>query len=117
MKRANARTLISQESGQSLIEAAILLPFLLALVLNAINFGHFFFVAINLASRVRTAGEYSVLGEESPTNTALPQPANSRWPPGTVSSGQLDYVSCYSRLAKVRSPWRQAEAESNVKTT
>src|SRR5207244_13548584 len=37
------------ESAQSMTETALLLPILLVLALNTINFGYFFFVAVNLA--------------------------------------------------------------------
>jgi hypothetical protein len=60
------------ERGQSLIETALLLPILLLLAFNAINFGYFFFVAVNLAAAPRTGVEYSIVGSATPHNLPLP---------------------------------------------
>ncbi len=35
----------SRDSGQSIIETLLTLPFLLTVLLNAVNFGYFYFVA------------------------------------------------------------------------
>lgn len=58
-------------SGQSLIETALILPFLLMILLNAINFGYFFLVAINLTSAPRSGVEYSILGYETPAQLSF----------------------------------------------
>jgi Flp pilus assembly protein TadG len=58
--------------GQALIETAILLPFLLFLSFNAINFGYFFYVAINLSSAPRDGATYSIQGFATPEQTDLP---------------------------------------------
>jgi Flp pilus assembly protein TadG len=62
-----------------MIETALLLPILLLLAFNAINFGHFFFVCVNLAAAPRTGVQYSVLGEATPVNIPYPPagPASS----------------------------------------
>jgi len=60
------------DSGQSLIETAFTIPFLLLIALNAINFGYFFFTAINLAAAPRDAVEYSVQGFQTPGQLTLP---------------------------------------------
>lgn len=62
--------------GQSLLETAILAPILIVLLLNALNLGHYFFTAINLVGASRQAAEYSVLGNASIIQTAMPA-ANS----------------------------------------
>ena len=49
-----------------------MLPFVLLLVFNVVNFGYFFLVALNLAAASRTAVEYSVQGFASPAATVLP---------------------------------------------
>lgn len=65
----------SRDSGQSLIETALAVPFLLLIALNAINFAYYFFVAINLAAAPRNAVEYSVQGFATPSQpTSLPSP-------------------------------------------
>ncbi|MBI4166062.1 MAG: hypothetical protein HY508_10060 [Acidobacteria bacterium] len=55
-----------------MIETALLLPILLLLAFNAINFGYFFFVAINLAVAPRTGVQFSIIGEATPVNIPLP---------------------------------------------
>lgn len=60
------------DSGQSLIETALAVPFLLLIALNAINFAYYFFVAINLAASPRNGVEWSVQGFETPAQLALP---------------------------------------------
>ena len=72
MKRASFRRLHRRTQGQSMIETALLLPILLLLAFNAINFGYFFFAAINLAAAPRTGVQYSIIGEATPVNIPLP---------------------------------------------
>ena len=62
----------SRDCGQSLIETALALPFLLLIALNAINFAYYFFVAINLAAAPRNAVEYSVQGFATPGQLDIP---------------------------------------------
>lgn len=59
-------------SGQSLIETAIVLPLLLMVVLNAVNFAYFFLMALNITGASRTSGIYSVMGTATPVSAALP---------------------------------------------
>lgn len=49
--------------GQGLLEAALLLPFLLVIVFNAVNFGYMFFTYLNLATAPRQGAQYSILGD------------------------------------------------------
>lgn len=60
------------DSGQNLIEVALITPFLLLLALNAVNFGYYFFVALNLAAAPRHAIEYGIQGFSTPSETPLP---------------------------------------------
>lgn len=55
--------------GQSLIETAFLLPFLIVIVLNAVNLGYFFFVYLNLATAPRQGAQYSILGGATAVGT------------------------------------------------
>jgi len=59
-------------SGQALVETAIMLPVLMLLVLNVINFGYFFLVALNLTASPRSGVEYSILGFQTPSSLSLP---------------------------------------------
>ncbi|MGH9359899.1 MAG: TadE/TadG family type IV pilus assembly protein [Terriglobia bacterium] len=62
----------SSSSGQSLVEAALLVPVLLALAFNAINFGYFFLVALNVAAAPRSGVEYAIQGFASPSAISAP---------------------------------------------
>jgi Flp pilus assembly protein TadG len=72
MRLRNAH--LKSESGQALVETAVVLPVLLILTFNAINFGYFFIVAVNLAVAPRSGVEYSILGSSTPAGniTGLP---------------------------------------------
>lgn len=59
-------------SGQALVETALLLPMLLMLVFNAVNFGYFFLVALNLGVAPRNGVLYSVAGSATPGTLTLP---------------------------------------------
>src|SRR5580704_8085180 len=59
-------------SGQSLIETALLLPMLLMLLFNAVNFGYFFLIALNMAAAPRSGVAYSIQGYSSPSSGFLP---------------------------------------------
>jgi len=54
---------------------AVVLPFLLILVFNAINFGYFFIVAVNITAAPRSAAEYSILGATTPAGDVPGLPA------------------------------------------
>lgn len=66
-------------SGQALVETALVLPLMLIIVLNAINFGFFFLVALNLTASPRSGAEYAMLGFATPSplteSEPLPGPA------------------------------------------
>lgn len=68
-------------SGQALVETALVLPLMLIVVLNAINFGFFFLVALNLTASPRSGAEYAMLGFATPSplteSEALPGPAST----------------------------------------
>ena len=70
----------SRESGQSLIETALILPLLLLIAFNAINFGYFFFVALNLTSAPRSGVQYAILGYSTPGQLVQPPagPSNNQ---------------------------------------
>ncbi|HET9400809.1 MAG TPA: TadE family protein [Candidatus Acidoferrales bacterium] len=70
--RINRTKLRKNTSGQSLVETAIMLPMLLTLAFNALNFGYFFLIALNLAAAPRSAVEYSVQGPDTPPGLAFP---------------------------------------------
>ena len=63
-----------------------MIPIMLAVVLNALNVGYFFFVTINLTSATRAGAEYAIVGPGSPGTTSYPN-ANT----GTSSVAGLIY--------------------------
>jgi Flp pilus assembly protein TadG len=58
--------------GQSLIETALMMPIVLMLILNAINFGYYFFVTVNLTATARSAVTYAIEGSATPLAGAFP---------------------------------------------
>jgi len=72
MRHASFRNLHLRTHGQSMIETALLLPIMLLLAFNAINFGYFFFVALNLAAAPRTGVQYSIIGFSTPAQLTIP---------------------------------------------
>jgi hypothetical protein len=60
------------QAGQSLVETVLMMPVLLLLLLNAVNFGYFFFTITNLAAAPRAGVEYSIIGAATPAAIALP---------------------------------------------
>ena len=61
-----------RSKGQALVETILLVPLMLLIVLNVINFGYFFVVAVNLAAAPRSGVEYSILGFATPGAFSLP---------------------------------------------
>lgn len=51
-----------RNAGQALVELAIMLPLLLILIANVVNFSGFFFAFIEIANASRSAGDYTVMG-------------------------------------------------------
>ncbi|MBI1982899.1 MAG: pilus assembly protein, partial [Acidobacteria bacterium] len=87
MRRRSILSRLSREAGQSLIETALTLPILLLLAFNAINFGYFFFVALNLTSAPRSGVQYAILGPSTPQQLQYP-------PPGPANSvGSVSYLT------------------------
>jgi hypothetical protein len=68
----NLRKTRAKQAGYNLIETALFLPFLIALLLNAINFGYFYLMALNLSASSRSAVEYSITGQATPGTPQLP---------------------------------------------
>lgn len=84
------RTARNPLRGSSIIELALVLPLLLMIVLNAVNFGHFILVALNLTSSSRSATEYSISGQATPGTLTIPPAA-----PGSSSGCPSYNANCY----------------------
>ncbi len=74
-----------KDSGQALLETAFILPILLMIVLNAVNFAYFFLMALNITSSSRSGGIYSIMGPSTPAAMKLPTAIQV----GTLSSLDL----------------------------
>jgi hypothetical protein len=70
------------EAGQSLLETILVTPLLLLVILNVVNFGYFFMVAVNIAAAPRSGVEYAVVGGETPGSLTLPNAD----PPSNIST-------------------------------
>src|SRR5689334_11511315 len=81
------RALVKPESGQSLVETVLMMPFVLLVLLNAMNFGYFFLMTLNITASPRTGVEYGIMGFETPSAESLPAsgPASGATGPLTVT--------------------------------
>ncbi len=61
-----------RESGQALVETALILPVILVLVLNAVNFAFCYLMVLNITAASRSSAIYSVMGGATPSAKALP---------------------------------------------
>lgn len=52
----------SSENGQAIIEFALLLPFLILLIVNVVNFGAFIYDWITVTNAARTGAQYMIMG-------------------------------------------------------
>ncbi len=66
---------VASVDGEALIEFALILPMVFLLIVNAVNFGAFFFAWITLADSARTGAQYRITGPASVGTTATPTPA------------------------------------------
>jgi hypothetical protein len=88
------------EAGQGLVEVALILPVLLTLILNAVNFGYYFLVALNLSAAPRSGVEYSIQGFETPAQPNPPAAAGSSGTPSSnlASVAYLTYLDVTGAL-------------------
>jgi hypothetical protein len=89
---------VRQSSGQALVETVLLVPLMLLIVLNVINFGYFLLIAVNLAAAPRSGVEYSILGFETPGSLELPDAG----PPSSITS--VSYISQQDLTGAVHAP-------------
>lgn len=101
---AACRTRARCDRGQSLIETAVFLPLLILLIAYAIDFGYFFFVAVNLATATRGAVEYSVQGYNAPGQTSLPAagPMSNTSSVAGLASADLSGLAAYATATSVQ---------------
>jgi hypothetical protein len=90
--------LVRGASGQALVETVLLIPLLLAIILNAVNFAYFFLMALNITSSARSSGLYSIMGDGTPAAIPVP-PAGPATAPNSVS-----YIAYQDLTGAVYSP-------------
>jgi hypothetical protein len=74
------------------------MPLLLLIVLNVVNFGYFFVVAVNLAAAPRSGVEYSILGFATPGTLTLPVAG----PPSSATT--VSYMSQQDLTGAINAP-------------
>jgi hypothetical protein len=94
--------LARNSSGQALIETALILPLLLTIVLNAVNFAFFFLMALNISAASRSSAIYSVMGGATPSTIALPKGG-----PATTTT-TVSYLALQDLTGAVYSPSTKA---------
>lgn len=65
----------SPRSGQALIELALIIPFLLLIIANVVNFGGMFYAAITVANAARHGAQDFIYGSATVKNAAPSTPA------------------------------------------
>jgi Flp pilus assembly protein TadG len=63
---------LKEDTGQTLIEFILVLPFIFLLILNAVNFGGLFYAWITVANASRAGANYAILGDASAGNVSAP---------------------------------------------
>ena len=101
----DASTCLHSSSGYALVETALMMPFLLALTFNAVNFGYFLVVAVNLAAAPRSGVEYSILGSNTPSSLSLPSAG-----PSTTNS-TVSYVTYQDMTGAIYQPSTKASVQ------
>src|SRR5947209_20391709 len=96
--RVQSRSSARAQAGQSLLETVLIMPLMLLVVLNVINFGYFFVVALNLAAAPRSGVEYSILGFATPGSLTLP----AAGPPSTTTA--VSYLSQQDLTGAISAP-------------
>jgi hypothetical protein len=110
--------LLSNSSGQSLVETVLVTPLLVLLVLNAVNFGYFFLITLNLTAATRSSGLYVIEGGASPTGGIIPSSGGSS---PTTSKDSVTYLIYQDLTGAVWNPTgvsvqvcSQANLDSNL---
>ncbi len=61
-----------KHGGQALIELAFIIPFLLLIIANVVNYGGMFYAAITVSNAARNASQNFIYGSATVRNTATP---------------------------------------------
>jgi Flp pilus assembly protein TadG len=71
-RKDKRRGVLSDTSGQSLVELAVMMPIFALLMCYAVDYGYFFLAAANIESSARNSTQYSILGYQGPAQSGLP---------------------------------------------
>ncbi len=104
-------SLVTASSGQAMVETALVVPLLLMLVLNVINFAYFFLVAINLAAAPRSGALYSILGFATPQYLILPPATSDASCPGTTPNCDVSDLVYGDMTGAIYEPATKASVE------
>ena len=97
-------------SGQAMVEFGLMIPLLLAIALNIINFGYFFLIAVNLAAAPRSGALYSILGGSTPASSQATFPGLPSAGPSTTSTS-VSYLTYQDLTGAVYSPTTQGSIQ------
>lgn len=100
--------------GQSLVETALMLPLLIMIVLNVVNLGYFFVVAVNLTGAARTATLYGIEGGATPAAGNLPSSGGSSPATSLSSVTYLVYQDLTGALANPTGVSVQVCSQANL---
>jgi hypothetical protein len=98
------RKLARNNSGQALVETALILPLLLIIVLNAVNFAYLFLMALNITASSRSSTIYSVMGGSTPASIAYPQPGPPTFDGGQATGATVSDLAFQDLYGGVYSP-------------
>jgi Flp pilus assembly protein TadG len=101
----------SRRRGQALVEFSLIIPLVLLLAVNAVNFGGFIFAWITVADAARDGAEYMVMSSASP---GKPTPATSGQISSLITS---DVTSLLNRSSLVVATCTNATTSANGCTT
>jgi hypothetical protein len=96
---------VRSDSGQALLETALALPVLMTVILNSVNMGYFFLVALNVAASPRSSAEYAIMGYSTPSaasTTPAAHPANTSTTAAYLAYEDLRGALASSANAKVQ---------------
>lgn len=100
---------MERSRGQSLVETALMLPLLLLIVLNTINLGYFFLIALNLTGTARTAALYSIEGSYTPYAASQPASGSSN------CSTSPNTVTCLALQDLTGAVWNPTNTNNSVR--
>lgn len=101
----------SQRSGQALVEFALIIPLVLVLAVNAVNFGGFLFAWITVAAAARDGADYMIMSSASPGS---PTPATNAEVTALVTA---DVASLLNKSSVAVATCTNATSASNSCTT